>query len=287
MIEIVGLKGHKKPRKYLKVCRFCGIAFCAADVKAYTCSDCAIAKIPCKGNCGRVVTKAYVPTVQPVGYCRVCRARSRWATLLSKGFVSPLKGRNYADIFKGKTTANGFQKGARNVAKQTDVKMKISSAIKQSYTPALRDQRRVQIRDRMIAHGVVFGKKCCFDSTGSRFRSKLEARFSDLLKANRIEYEYEHRVRLCDGGVKVVDFYIPPIMVEISGFAYENWKKDFSGKMGKLRNTVANPILVLTYPECVQEASERIGCCAVMSVHDEQGILRYIESERSSYVHNS
>lgn len=124
-------------------------------------------------------------------------------------------------------------------------------------------------------------KKINANSRGELFRSQLEVNFSELLIAHNIPYEYEVVFKLINGKRKVVDFLIKDfLIVEISGYAYEDWKIDFNTKIKLLRQSTELPILILTYPKSVDEIMKRnlVGCDIFFdSVDNFEHILRGIK----------
>ena len=227
----------------------------AADTKAYTCYDCREVVI-CQ-NCGRNMQRLNMFSTDYPGWCGRCRAAElkrgkSFKVLYGKDYTHPSKGKTYKQIYKGRSVKYGFQKGEENIAKQPEIRKKISQGVKNSYTPELREIRRAEFYGRLFKKGMAYGKLKFKNSQGQLFRSSLEVSFSELLLKNNIPYIYEHRIKLYDGRVKVVDFLVNEhILVEISGFAYTAWQEDFIYKVEKLRNSVENLIVILTYPEHV------------------------------------
>lgn len=97
------------------------------------------------------------------------------------------------------------------------------------------------------------------NSKGESYRSSLEVFFSEFCIRNNISYEYEVKTKLCNGKLKIVDFVLEGyIYVEISGFAYLKWQLDFINKMRLLRQSVSNPILILTYQKHLVDGDREI-----------------------------
>lgn len=127
------------------------------------------------------------------------------------------RGKTYLEIYGNKTPQCGFKKGLDN-PNFTCLRSKNFSTLK------------------------------CLNSIGQRFRSKLEVSFSEFCIKNDIPYINEVIVNLIDGKRKIVDFVIyDSIIVEISGFVTPLWKSRFIEKMKILRQSVLNPILILSY----------------------------------------
>jgi predicted nuclease of restriction endonuclease-like RecB superfamily len=132
------------------------------------------------------------------------------------GYISnhQKRGKTYKEIYGTSTPKNGFKKGKLNP----------------NYT-----------RPNYI--GCVLP-----NSRGERFRSSLEVNFSEFCIKNNIPYQYEVRTHLCNGKLKIVDFVLDNLIyVEITGFAHSKWQEEFINKMFLLRQSITNPILVLTY----------------------------------------
>lgn len=149
------------------------------------------------------------------------------ARVIGSGYYSAgckSRGKTYKQIYgKGRKVKSGFKKGKLNP----------------NYT-------------RSKFTGCVLS-----NSRGEKFRSSLEVRFSEFCIKNNIKYENEVRVPLNNGKLKIVDFVIEGyIYVEISGFAYPKWQHAFINKMKVLRESVKNPILVLTYKKHLTSEAE-------------------------------
>jgi len=122
------------------------------------------------------------------------------------------------------------------------------------------------------------------NSIGERFSSSLEVQFSELLIKNNITYSTEVKVPMLQGKLKIVDFLIDNIIVEITGFAYTAWQKDFINKIQTLRKSVKNPIIILTYNTNLTNPIkyELLKQCSDLdvffdSIDNEDGILKKIQ----------
>lgn len=63
-------------------------------------------------------------------------------------------------------------------------------------------------------------------------------------------YISEVILNLVNGKRKIVDFVLyDHIIVEITGFAYTQWREKFIGQIKVLRKSIDNPILILTYDQ--------------------------------------
>lgn len=223
-------------RKYKCICRYCERSFKAAVVMCVTCPRCfSLVITHCACGCGQKVE-------------RTCKC-----LIIKRGVVyvpgHHLKGRSYLEIYGTKVPKCGFQSGENNIAKDPWIRRKISVGVRKSYVNNKRliELRRSQLTKRNLA-GIMTHKKYQ-NKYGEWFRSRLEVHFSEILHRHKLEYEYEVPILLYDGSCKIVDFKIADILVEVSGFAYDSWRKDFVQKMKKLRRSTDSQILVLTYPE--------------------------------------
>ncbi len=122
----------------------------------------------------------------------------------------------------------------------------------------------------------------CPDKIGQLFRSTLEARFSDLCREHNIKFDYEVRVLLLNGKTKVVDFSLDnnEIFIEITGYAYSKWQKDFDEKFRIFKQTVGDvPIIILTYPDKLSLVSSQNANRDVFieSIDNPIGILKKIQ----------
>jgi len=116
-------KGHRKPKKYEFTCRLCGVTFNAADYKAKLCEKCRSPKL-CKCGCGEY-TKSKGALYKAGHYTR---------------------GKTYLEIYGSTEVSCGYQLGEKNIAKQKEIRKKLSESIKKSYTPELRELRRKQFK---------------------------------------------------------------------------------------------------------------------------------------------
>ena len=202
-------------------------------------------------------------------------------TLALKGKSTSLKGKTYKEIYGTDIPKCGFRKGDDNQAKKEDVKIKISKGVKKSYTEELKEVRRQEMYKRIDEgrlnnfHGLKYE-----NSKGEKYRSNLEVLFSEILITNNISYKYEVTYKLNNGQRKIVDFVLEDfILVEITGYAYTNWQLAFQKKIKLLRESVDNPILVLTYSEMLDKLREDLFFGVDFdkrSIYDTKQILRAI-----------
>lgn len=133
------------------------------------------------------------------------------------------------------------------------------------------------------------------NSIGQKFSSKLEVQFSEFLLKHNIKYECEVKIPLVDGKLKIVDFLLEDlILVEISGFAYENWQENFIYKIKLLRDSVSNPILILTYGSNLEDSNikNKLNKCLdldifIDSIDNDLGILNKIRLFKAMRIANT
>lgn len=277
MVKTISVKKERlnklaftKRRTHKRICKICNITYMAADVKGNICYDC---KKPtkCLCGCGNFVKK-------PGG-----------------GYYSNhgKKGKTYKEIYGTDNPKCGFKTGKDNIAKNPEIRKKLSEGVKKSYTPELRELRAKHLKERML-YGGFRGKNYSLNysnSKGNKFRSSLEVRVSELFIENNIEFSYEVPISMYNGNIKLVDFVVNDVYIEISGFAYDTWKRDFIDKLRSLRKSVDNPILVLTYPDNIDDNykdelslfqinDQNVSYC---SIYDDNRILSNIEFYQGIY----
>lgn len=170
-------------------------------------------------------------------------------------FGHRFKGKTYSEIYGGALPKCGAQRGTANSAKRPEVRIKISEGVKNSYTPELRETRRSAFK--LQVRTCSFTRKRYTNSIGEWMRSSLEVLFSEYLISRSIPYEYEKEIILYTGHSKFIDFTVfDSVLVEISGYAHDEWRRGFNQSMQELRDTVNNPILLLSYPEFAKHNSE-------------------------------
>jgi len=143
------------------------------------------------------------------------------------------RGKTYEEFFKKPRNEikNGFQSGPTNPNY-------IESSILKRLTPA-----------KLLYHN-----KVLYD--GETFRSQMEVSFYKFLKKNNISFTREIPYKLFNGRYKIVDFIIEDyILVEVSGYVFEDWKREFDMKMDWVTQTYPdNPVLIVVdktkYEEC-------------------------------------
>lgn len=214
-----------------KYCKNCNIEYNALKAQTYFCPPCKKERITC--FCGA--------------------KKGMWSVRCANCACKYKKGKTYKEIFGTDNPGCGYQKGDKNIARRKDIREKISKNVKASYTKELRKQRGKFLRDYNMKRGFMNSRKKWPNSKGELFRSSLEAEFSDLLIENGYAYKYEVPIKMINGRYKIVDFQVEDILIEISGYAYEKWKKDFNEKMSLLRKTVNNLILVITYEKKIED----------------------------------
>jgi len=173
---------------------------------------------------------------------------------------NPTRGKTYKEIYGTDNPNCGFKCGENNIAKRDDIKQKISKGIKSSYTKELRELRRRQALINFTKRGLNFSKSV--EATdGQKYRSRLETEFVNWIRDTRFKYEYEIPVFMDNGHMKIVDFIVNgDIFIEISGYAFDDWRDRFDDAIENLRKTLPcnKPILILTYDKFVQLMKDRL-----------------------------
>lgn len=166
---------------------------------------------------------------------------SKRRSLALTGIPSSLKGKTYKEIHGTDTPLCGFKRGNANP----------------NFT-----------RDKYIGCTL-------FNKSGKKFRSSYEVLFSEILEANNILYNYEHHYKLLNGKVKIVDFIIKDILVEVTGYAYAKWQQDFDIKINLLHKSYPNnPIVVICDKSKKDILKDKHGdYCNVMSLDQVDDIL--------------
>jgi hypothetical protein len=74
---------------------------------------------------------------------------------------------------------------------------------------------------------------------------------------------------------KIVDFIIQGVVIEISGYAFPDWKAEFDNSMRNLRESINSPLMILTYPTNLPEMWGKMPGYNVFwySIYDEKEIL--------------
>jgi hypothetical protein len=231
-----------------------------------------------------------------IGYASACchkcaHNHSDYKNKLSaklKGHKSKLKGKTYKEIYGDKKVKCGFQRGDKNIAKQAEIRKKISDGVKASYTPELKQLRSEQAYKTNFIHNHYNKNKP--DKLGNLYRSKLEVLFANLLIDNDIKFDYEKAIPLCNGKIKIVDFIIDDfIYIEVSGYAYKNWQMDFIEKINLLKQSIneENIIYLLTYDKNVEKlffdvSGKKVGDnIFIGSIFDQDRILKSINFIRN------
>jgi hypothetical protein len=228
------MKYKPKTKKFERVCVSCDNVFYAGDVKAKFCLDC---KKPRSCLCG-CSTMVKTPGRQ-------------YAKNHSK------RGKTYIEIYGTDAPTCGYQRGDSNIAKREDIRRKISDGVKRSYTDDLKSKRRDNcywLSDRYVCYARKFTSK-----NGDKFRSRFEVEVADFLCDNNYSYEYERKVVMKDGHYKLVDFVVGDVHIEVTGFAFDSWKKHFIEKIKRLSESINNnPIVIISYNKNIEELSSVI-----------------------------
>lgn len=170
------------------------------------------------------------------------RNSSQRKSISLKGKTSPLKGKTYKEIYKGKHPTSGFKKGSQNP----------------NFT-----------RDKYIGCKLL-------NNSSKKFRSSYEVTFSNFLEQNNIEYDYEHHFRMLNNKVKIVDFIIKDKLVEITGYAYLKWQQDFDIKISLLHKSYPEKNIVIVCDDSkLSLLTERHGeYCTIISLNNKSDLLK-------------
>ena len=142
--------------------------------------------------------------------CEVCRIKKK------KGSN---KGKTYLQIYGTKIPKCGFKKGLLN--------------------PNFTHRRQI------IEHS----PQNKMNKYGEFYRSKLEVQFSEFLHEHNINFEYEYKIKMNNNHYKYIDFRVGNVLIEITGLAYKAWQEKFFNQIKVLRDTINNPIIIITYEE--------------------------------------
>ena len=245
--------------KIQKVCECCKKEFTANNHKTKYCNYCC-ERIKCK-ICNRTFNR-YKNTRE--GLCYHC-----WR-----------KNKKYKELYGDKIVKCGFQPGDKNLSKREDIRKKISEGVKNSYTIELLQKRREQAyKNEFYLNKFTKNKQ---NINGELFRSNLEVIFSNLLLKNNIIYKYEQIVNMLNGRKKVVDFVIDDnIFIEITGYAYTNWKKDFNNKIKWLKKSLKDTdfIYIISYSKNIKELNSKCNNTNILfdSIDDTDKIIDKIK----------
>jgi hypothetical protein len=163
-----------------------------------------------------------------------------------KGQPNPLKGKTYKEIYGDVIPSCGFKHGKDNP----------------NFT-----------RDKFIGCTLL-------NKSGRKFRSSYEVKFSEILESNNIKYDYEHHYKLINNTIKIVDFIINDILIEVTGYAYLKWQQDFDAKIALLNKTYPNhKIIIISDCNKLEMLKHKHGSyCNIVSLNDEQGIINLINN---------
>jgi len=216
------------------ICKICNNEFQNRDVKGVICLECRKPRL-CLCGCNKFVKK-------PGSYYRQNHSK---------------KGKTYKEIYGTNTPTCGYQRGNDNVAKRKDIRKKISKGVKKSYKdPKLREHRRENCYF-LSNKGIRLARRLKAKDN-NLYRSSYEVKVANFLYDNDISYEYERRVLLNSGKVKIVDFIVNNILIEITGYAFKDWQTNFNERLKMLRDTVKDKIVIITYNKKIKKISSFI-----------------------------
>lgn len=226
-----------KIRNKICKCKFCEKEFLAAEPRAKVCDACKISP-------------------EKLGKCEVC------STPVKKGdrFCSPKCKATYGHFLPG--SKMGFQSGNQNIAKDPEIRKKISGGIRKSYE----DENLIKCRREKMIELARSGKAPGWYSSYNeerkeRYQSRLEESFATLLQEKKAPYIKDYPLPLEKGKTKLIDFYLLERnhFVEISGFAYERWQKDFIQKLLIIDSLYSGiTIIIFTYKDKLPKLREML-----------------------------
>jgi len=192
-------------------------------------------------TCKAFITKYLPPCDQDLAIANMKRNSTIRRRNGRKGKPSKLKGKTYTEIHGTKAVQCGFKKGHLNP----------------NY-----------FRNKF------FGKVLT-NSTGKKFRSSYEVRFSEILEKHNIPFENEHTFKMLNDKIKVVDFIINDTLVEVTGYAYSKWKDDFDIKIALLHLSYPNKkIIIISTSNNLDELHAKHGDYAlILDLDDELSIV--------------
>lgn len=169
---------------------------------------------------------------------------SKRKSLCLTGRSNPHKGKTYKQIYGTDTPPCGFKKGSENP----------------NFT-----------RPKYVGCTKI-------SKYGLKFRSSYEIKFSELLTDNNIKYSYEKHFDLLNGKVKIVDFVVGDILVEVTGYAYEAWRNDFDAKVFLLHQAYPDKqlLIISTVVNIARLSSIHGEYSTVLSINNSQGIIDYL-----------
>lgn len=126
----------------------------------------------------------------------------------------------------------------------------------------------------------------CINKYGQKFRSSYEVAFSELMIDNKIAFNTEHRMLLCNNRVKIVDFIINNMLVEITGYAYPAWKDDFDVKMNLLHITYPeHKIIIISTRDNMTELREKhSNYASILPIEDSDDLVKFFSENHSIII---
>jgi hypothetical protein len=180
----------------------------AADVKAITCRVCRSPKL-CKCGCGQ--------TVNSIG------------RFYARGHQ--VKGKTYLEIYGTETPACGFKSGDGNPNYDTILKTKSNESLKRYY------KNNPDATYDKIRKGTITRSNIVLEN-GEHFNSNWEVEVYNILQERNITFSREVKVKLLDGGLKIVDFVVDNIYIEVVGTSYCRDPEKFTRRMYQLYNSI-------------------------------------------------
>ena len=158
------------------------------------------------------------------------------------------KGKTYKEIYGTDNPGCGYQKGEANIATRPEIREKIKVGVLKSYHntetgATLRNLRRdvCPFNKSPYLHGVM--RLLAFD--GQKYRSSYEVLIANLFYINNIPFVKEVKYHLNGNGLKIVDFVVNNMLIEVTGYGRKEWREHFNKQMKLLHETRKENILVI------------------------------------------
>lgn len=235
-----------KTAKFSFKCKSCKKLSYAADVKASCCR-----------SCKRQITKSCACG------CSLKVTRSLWRFNNKPQYATGhhLKGKTYNEIYGTRLPKCGYQKGAANIAKRKEIRQKISKALSSRdeacmFSGKTKKEKlalRIQSAQRLMSGNYKHNYK--------GFRSRLEYTVAIGLKKYGLDFIYEQPYETPDGKLYIPDFKVGRRILEVSGFAYKQWRKDFAVKVKHLKKFKKYVHVIV--PDAVYLLAKKLLVCKV------------------------
>lgn len=240
-----------KTKKFTRTCKGCSQEFKAADWKAGWCETC-LSPVLCECGCGGTAKSRRRP------YIRGHAGRVN-------SLANAIGHASQAEKIRGDKNPSKRNRGLLAVA---------GKRYWSSLTP---DQKKKRIANSRFVKGTPPSKYRRIDG----YRSILEKQVATILDDASIPFHYEPGRKFSDGRRFYPDFVVGtadgPVLIEVSGFAYETWRKLFVGKIEKIKDSGYN-VICLTYDQFADDLRNRVSV-PVFTLKELQTCLQTIPLE--------